>query len=114
MYHSGQYYSTKKKSAQKQAKTAAATEEAVKAASKKSDKIKVKDKDVGQGVQQSRKVQLIARATSDYQATTFTHHALLTSCCRLRLCGSKSLIGSSHQKISLFWLAAMLNKMSSW
>lgn len=57
---SGTYYSTKKKSAHKQAKTAAATENALKAASKKSDKFKGKDKDVGLGVQQSRKVRLIA------------------------------------------------------
>jgi hypothetical protein len=53
----GSYYSTKKRSAHKQAKTAAATGEALKAAGKKSDKLKAKgDKDAGQGVQQARKV----------------------------------------------------------
>ena len=55
----GVYYSTKKKSAHKQAKTAAATEEALKAAKKKSDKVKVKlDKGVS-GVQHTRKVRLL-------------------------------------------------------
>ena len=54
--NAGVYYRTKKKSAAKEAKTAAATGGALKAAGKKGDKAMVQvDRDVGQGVQHTRK-----------------------------------------------------------